>query len=346
MKKLVIALALMLAPASAFAHHGGVSLAFGPGSPVETNSPLTLPEGGFVTGLRVEQVDWQHFSKNDDGTPKNDNATNFTFMSANFSYGITDALMATFIVPYYIKRQETLGTNEGMADMKLQLTYGFHYDPDVGFSRNKAGDAGVSMESQKDRTWFSLSAMMSIPNGDHEKTRPGDNGSPDTGMQPGFGAPAFTLSGSAARTVGPVTLNAEVGADIFMSRSGKDANSPTGTRDFQYGSELKANLAGVYELYGNNNSFLSKLDGILELNFLHLDHDRDSLLGGPDYKSGGDILYLSPGMRFSFPAIQNANLGVLFKIPVWTKLNDTKVGAQGGEGTENFRMISTLSFYF
>ena len=341
MKKLVVALALLLAPASAFAHHGGVSLAFGPGSPIETNSPLTLPSGGFVTGLRWEQIDWKRYSE------RTDNATDFTFMNANFSYGFTDALMGTFIVPYYIKRQETLGTNEGMADVKLLLTYGFHHDPGAGFSRNGAGDAAVSLESQHDRTWFALSAMMSIPNGDHEKTRPLDNGSPDTGMQPGFGAPAFTLSVSAARAIGPVTLNAEVGADIFMSRSGKDANSPTGTRDFQYGSELRANLAGVYELYGNDNSFLSKLDGILELNFLHLDHDRDSLIpGGVDTGSGGDILYLSPGLRFLFPALQNANLGVLFKIPVWTNLNDTKVNAQGGEGTENFRMISTLSLYF
>ena len=333
MKKLIVVIALLLAPVSAFAHHGGVSLAFGPGSPVETSSPLTLPSGGFVAGLRVEQVDWKRYPE------RTDNATDFTFMSANFSYGFTDALMGTFIVPYYIKRQEKFGTNEGMADVKLQLTYGFHHDPGAGFSRNGAGDAAVSMEAQKDRTWLAVSAMMSIPNGDHEKTRPLDNGIPDRGMQPGFGAPAFTFGVAAARAIGPVTLNTEVGADIFMSRSDKSGSS------FQYGSELKANLAGVYELYGNTNSFLSKLDGIVELNYLHLDHDRDSVTG-TDWGSGGDILYLSPGLRFSLPAIQNANLGVLFKIPVWTKLNDTKVNAQGGEGTENFRMISTLSFYF
>lgn len=337
MKKLIAVLALLLAPASAWAHHGGVSLAFGPGSPVETNSPLTLPEGGFVAGVRVEQIDWKKFARNEDGTPKNDNATNFTFMNANFSYGFTPALMGTFIVPYYIKRQETLGANEGMADIKFQLTYGFHHDPGTGFSRNTSSDSALSMETQEDRTWFSVSGMMSIPNGDHNKTRPGDDGHPDRGMQPGFGAPAFTVGMAAARQVGPVTLNADIGADIFMPRGDQDG-------DFQYGSEFKANLAGVYELYGNNNSFLSKVDGILELNFLHLDHDRDKGVNDPG--SGGDILYLSPGVRFSFPSIQNANLGILCKFPIATSLNDKKVNAQGSEGVENFRLISTLSFYF
>lgn len=336
MKKLIVALALTLAPASAFAHHGGVSLAFGPGSPVETNSPLTLSEGGFVAGLRVEQTDWLRYPYNN-SAPKNDNATNFTFMNANFSYGFTPALMGTFIVPYYIKRQDTLGTNEGLADVKLQLTYGFHYDPGTGFSKNTSSDSAVSMESQKDRTWMSVSFMGSIPNGDHNKTRPGDNGHPDRGMQSGFGAPAFTLGAAAARTVGPVTVNADVGADIFMPRNDQDGS-------FQYGSELRANLAGVYELYGNNNSFISKIDGIAELNFLHLDHDRAN--GVNDAGSGGNVLYLSPGARFSIPAIQNANLGVLLKLPVWTSLNDTKANAQGSEGVERYRLITTLSFYF
>lgn len=337
MKKMIAALVLALVPASAFAHHGGVTLAFGPGSPVETGSPLTLPDGGFVTGFRIEQVDWKKFSRNADGTPKNDNATNHTFMNANISYGFTPALTGTLIVPYYIKRQETLGSNEGLSDIKLQLTYGFHHDPETGFSRNTDKDSAVSLELQKNRTWFSVSSMMSMPSGDHNKIRPGET-EPDTGMQPGFGAPSFTLGMAAARAIGPVTLNAEVGADFFMPRSDSSGN------DLQYGSEFRANLAGVYELYGNDNSFLSKLDGILELNFLHIDHDR--INGVNDAGSGGDILYLTPGLRFSFPNIQNANLGVAVKLPVWTSLNDSKVNAQGSEGVENYRLVSTLSFYF
>jgi hypothetical protein len=176
--------------------------------------------------------------------------------------------------------------------------------------------------------------MMSFPNGDHNKAI---NGIYDTGLQTGFGAPAYTLGIAAARTVGPVTLNGELSTDIFTPRGDQDNSS------FQYGSELRANLAGVYELYGNTNSFLSKLDGILEFNFLHIDHDRAN--GANVASSGGDTLYLSPGLRLSFPSIQNANLGVLVKVPVWKDLNRQNE-QQGSEGLENFRIISTLSFYF
>ena len=64
MKRLVAAIGLLvlLSPWTALAHHGGVSLALGPGSPIETNSPLTLPQGGVVLSSRVEQVEFRKFS--------------------------------------------------------------------------------------------------------------------------------------------------------------------------------------------------------------------------------------------------------------------------------------------
>lgn len=326
----LITLFLLGTPA-AHAHHGGVSLAFGPGSPIETNSPLTLPEGGLVTGVRLEQVEWKKFPN------KSDNATSATYSNANISFGFTPALMGTLTIPYYVKRQQSLGMNQGLADIKLQMTYGFHFDPETGFSRNGADDTAVSMESKNHRTWLSLSGLGSIPNGHYTHTRAGDNGHPDRGMQTGFGSPSYTLAAAVARSLGSVTLNADVGWDIFSPRNDQDGL-------FQYGSEERLNVAGVYELYGKNDSFLSKLDGILELNYLHLNHDKED--GINDIGSGGRILYLSPGMRFSFPSIQNSNLGVLCKIPVWTRLNDSHENAQGSEGVEKFRWMTTLSLYF
>jgi hypothetical protein len=151
-------------------------------------------------------------------------------------------------------------------------------------------------------------------------------------MQTGFGAPSYTLGLAAARAFGSLTLNTELSADIFTERE-----------NFQFGSEVRGNLAGVYELYGNTDSFLSKVDGILELNYLHLDRDRENGVGLE--ATGGDILYLSPGFRLSFPALQNANLGVLVKVPAWKNLNEQS-GQQGAEGLEKFRLITTLSFYF
>jgi len=327
MKKLVVAVALLLAPASAFAHHGGVTLAFGPGSPMDTNSPLTLPEGGVVAGLRVEQVQWQKVQNPED-------KSSFTFMNVNLSYGFTPALSGTLVLPYYIKRTEDNGENKGMADIKFQLTYGFHYDPQTGFSRNTAGDSAVSMDSQINRTWLGLSAMMSIPNGDYNKAL--DDGTVDPGMQTGFGAPSYTFGLTAARVFGPVTLNGELSTDFFQSRNEGDTT-------FQFGSELRGNLAAVSELYANDKNFISKADGILELNYLHLERDREN--GKGQEATGGNVLYLSPGFRLSLPSLQNANLGLLVKVPVWKKLNE-QGQQQGAEGLEQYRLISTLSFYF
>jgi len=325
MKKwfVITALSLLLSPVTAWAHHGGISLAFGPGSPIETASPLTLPEGGFVTGARVEQVEWKKY---DFAAPNN--KSSFTFISANMSYGFTPAFMGTVIVPYSIKRQDGFGENEGLADVKFQVTYGFHYDPGVGFSRNTAEDTAVTLEGKK-RIYLAVSFMASIPTGDYHQQL---GGNVDPTMQPGFGAPSYTLDVSAARAFGSLTLNADLGADFFTARE-----------NFQFGTEMRANLAGVYELYGNTRSFLSKLDGILELNFLHIDRDQENGVGV--VASGGNILYLSPGVRFSFPSIQNANLGLLVKVPVWKDLNEQDQ-QQGSEGLEKYRLIVTLSFYF
>jgi hypothetical protein len=320
--KLFVLIGWLLVPCTAFAHHGGVSLAFGPGSPMETASPLTLPDGGFVTGVRAEQVEWKQYDWN-----QPDNKTSFTFLSANMSYGFTPASMGTFIVPYYIKRQEE-GRNEGLADMKFQLTYGFHYDPGKGFSRNGAEDTAVSLEGSK-RTWFAASFMMSMPTGEtHKKI----NGEADPGMQPGFGGPAYTIGLSAARAFGSFTLNGELSADFFTERE-----------NFQFGGEQRVNIAGVYELYGEPKSFFSKIDGILELNFLHLNRDQEN--GEGLTATGGNILYVSPGIRLSMPSVQNANFGLLVKIPAWKKLKEESQ-QQGGEGLEKYRAIATLSFFF
>ena len=320
--RMLLVVIALLVPCTALAHHGGVSLAFGPGSPVETGSPLTLPEGGFVTGIRGEQVEWKQFDWN-----KPDNKTSFTFLSANISYGFSPAFMGTFIAPYYIKRQEE-GANEGLADVKIQFAYGFHYDPGIGFSRNSTEDTAVTLEGKK-RIYASVYFLTSIPTGEFHKKI---NGNVDPGMQPGFGSPGYTLGINAARAFGPLTLNGELSTDIFAARE-----------NFQFGTESHVNIAGVYELYGEPKSLISKIDGVLEMNFLRLARDQEN--GEGVTATGGNILYLSPGARFSMPSLHNANLGLLVKVPVWKKLNEQDQ-QQGGEGLEKYRAIMTLSLFF
>jgi hypothetical protein len=317
-------LSILFSPWMAMAHHGGVSLALGPGSPIETNSPLTLPEGGISLTWRMEQVEWRKWTR---ATPNKDD---FTFFNLGASYGITPYLTGSIFVPYNIKQQDELGTNRGIGDLKFQTNLGFHYDPaKKGIFLNRPEDTATTLEGEK-KIYGSIYGGFTVPTGKNRKELGGEI---DPGMQPGFGSHTFTLGISAARQItGSLTLVAETAYEIFTRRE-----------NFKFGNEWRANLAGVYELYGKTEKFISKIDGIFELNLLHLSRDEE---GSEKLKgTGGTILYLSPGMRFSFPKLWNANLGLSFKFPTLKHLNERKE-QQGAEGLEKVRIIGTLSFFF
>jgi len=321
-----VAVMLLLGAPSAWAHHGGVTLGLGPGSPIETVCPLTLPQGGFVLSTRVEQVEWRRF-----GFAEPSNKTSITFTNVGLSYGITPYLMGSVFVPYTVKRQDGLDDVHDIGDLRFQLSCGFNYDPTKGFGLNRAADAAVILEGSK-KVYLGGFASITTPTGKHNNLRPGET-EVDKSMQTGFGSPAFSFGLAAARhIVGSLSLTADTTYDIFT-----EADS------FTYGSEFRFDLAPVYELYGKPENFLSKVDGILELNLLNVARDKAS--GVSETASGGTILYLSPGVRFSFPRVWNANLGLLVKLPVWKDLNE-QARQQGSEGLEEYRAIVTLSFFF
>ena len=311
-------------PWEALAHHGGVSLPFGPGTPIETGSPLTLPEGGVVLYTRAEQVEWRKYQ-----FAEPTNKDSFTFFSVGASYGITPYLTGSLSIPYNIKRQDSLGENSGIGDVRFSGILGFHHEPGHRFKLNTAKESAISLEGVK-KTFFTLYGGFTIPTGkSHEEL----GGKVDPSMQPGFGSPSFTLGMNAGRALlRSLSLVADASFDIFTTRE-----------DFKFGNEYRFNLAAVQELYGKSEKFISKIDGILELNTLHIARDEQ---GGQGLRAtGGTILYLTPGLRFSFPRLQNANLGIAVKIPVYRDLNEQDE-QQGAEGLEKFRAIVTLSFYF
>lgn len=321
---LAVLLAVLITPVSSLAHHGGISLALGPGTPIETNSALTLPEKGIVVSARVEHVE---FRKRDFAEPENKDS--FTFLNLGLSYGIKPYLTANLFLPYNIKRQDSLGSTEGIGDVKFMGALGFHYDPSKGLGLNTAQDTAVIFDETQ-KTYFSLFGGFTLPTG---KSREKLGGSIDRGMQPGFRSPTFTLGMAVTRQLtGSLTLAADTSYELFTQKD-----------SFKFGNEWRLNLAGIYELYGKPEKFLSKIDGILELNLLNIARDEEH--GEKLRATGGTILYVSPGLRFSFPKIWNGNLGVLFKFPTWKHLNE-KGEQQGSEGLEKFRVIATLSFYF
>lgn len=319
----VMFLMVILFPIYGWSHHGGISLAMGPGTPIETNSPLTLPQGGIVLSGRVEHMEWRKYR-----FAEPENKDYFTFYNIGISYGITPYLTGSIFLPYNVKSQDSLGTNRGIGDIKLSFQLGLNYDPKKGLGLNTPEDTTVAEGSKK--SYFSLLSGFTLPTGKNKKELGGEI---DPGMQPGFGSPSFSIGMAASREIiHPFSLTMDTTYEIFTRRE-----------DFKFGNEWRLNLAGVYGFYKKAEKLLSQLDGVLELNLLRV--ARDEEYGEKLRATGGTILYLSPGLRVGSAKLWNANLGLLIKFPMWKHLNE-KREQQGAEGLEKYRGIITLSFFF
>ncbi|MDR2877803.1 MAG: hypothetical protein LBV36_07195 [Chromatiales bacterium] len=317
---------------SAQAHHGGVSAAFGPGSPVETSSPMTLPQGKFVLFERVEVAPFKTFGdqRDEGGNDK------FTFTNTLFGFGITDAVSGYVSLPYARKELINDSTSQGFGDINLIVQYGFKYGSRDGykgwysFDRDDATGKDYTLPEWK----FGLSFSTTLPSGKiHNRDR---NGEPlDVSVQPGFAVPSYNITGIASKMVSSHwTWSGDIQFRTFTLNGGSGGGKP--------GNETRLNNALIWEAFENRGAFLSRVDLIGEANFLDLrkDMDQDRIL---DDASGGSMMYLSPGARFTF--YDRASLGLLYKKIVWKDLNHEDQ-QQGGEGLEKYRFIATFSVSF
>jgi hypothetical protein len=136
------------------------------------------------------------------------------------------------------------------------------------------------------------------------------------------------------------TLNLDISNLWFQSHS-YHADPAHNDEPFsaRFGDEFRFNTALIYRMYMNPEQRL-RFDGLVELNYLHL--GRDSEEGISELATGGQILYVMPGIRAYWNNLSFA-LGV--KLPAWTDLNE-EPDQQGGEGKENYRIIFSLSALF
>lgn len=312
----------LLATPLAWAHHGGASTSQGPGTPIETNAPLTLPKGGTVLFTRSETAAFRKFD-----SFKPNNVDTFQFFQLGVSHGLTDYLTGTVILPYNLKSQDGLGTISGFGDARFLFTLGANYSAEDGFQLNNEDDTAVNL-GESEKTFVGLTAGFTVPTGRSDI----DLGAGvDSGQQPGFGTPSATLGVSMTRGLSDhLTIAADTTADFFVANNSGD----------RFGTEFRANVAGVYELYADKSAFIKRLDGVLELNYLHIERDVTGYV--PESGTGGDILYLTPGLRTQ---VDRFNVAAAVKLPVFKALNE-RGDQQGSEGLENFRLLVTVSTYF
>ncbi len=327
----------LLAAKPAMAHHGGVSAAFGPGSPVETTAPLTLPEGSWLLFDRFEVASYRKYSKDEP-----ENISRFTFNTAMLGYGLRNDLSVYISMPYVIKKQDTVGTSKGFGDLGVLFQYGFKYGVKNGITGWYAYDKKDTVGSEQTRSdyKFTLFGGFSVPTGtinNRGNDLDGD-GVKDTlglGMQPGFAVPTYNAGIAASKLIfAHVTLTADASFKAFSLSSGPGEGKP--------GNEVRANMALGYELFEAKNAFLSRVDLIGEANFLHLDKDLDENRVADD-ATGGAILYLSPAVRMTF--YNKYSIATMVKLPTWTNLNKSD-DQQGAEGLEKYRLIVSASMSF
>lgn len=313
---------------NSFAHHGGVSTAFGPGAPIETASPLALGKGNFLLYEKFEYVPFEH-----KGHADPENIDTFTFFNTLVGYGFTDALSVYAILPVAIKEQDSLGTSSGLGDLGFIFQYGFKYGERDGV-RGLYGygpEDSYGAEYSADDLKMALQAGFTVPTGE-TSNRDNKGNIFDMGMQPGFDAPTFMFGFVASKMIFPhVTLTGDTSITAFTEHN-----------EGKPGNEIRFNVAGGYEVYEKKNGFLSRFDIIAESNILHLTKDQDDE-NETDDATGGTILYLSPGLRATFG--KHVSLGMLIKLPTWKDLNNESE-QQGAEGLEEYRAVVTCSISF
>ncbi|WP_457643876.1 transporter [Persephonella sp.] len=326
MKKVASVLAGLSLFSVSYAHHGIASLGVagleGPGSPLETSSSLTLPEGKFLGYLKLDYADFKKY------TPQRDDETDsYTFWIYGLGYGIKSYLSVYLFVPYYVKKLEDNSFNTaGFADIFLMGVVGFKYDD--GFMLVPKRESLDDLED-----WhFTVYGGITLPTGDPNVRD--SNGNIDPGMSLGFGKPTVTVGATATKQVTDrITAVADTSYLKFFKYTYDDGT------EYRFGDEFRFNIAGTYRLFTISQKKL-RTDLNLELNYLDLGRDWEN---GVSLKgTGGKILYWLGGFRLYYNTI---SIGAGIKIPVWTDLNEDYL-QQGSEGKENYRFIFTFSTLF
>lgn len=323
---LTILLTSLLAAVGASAHHGvaslGVAGVAGPGAPLETSSSQTLPRNAWLAYIKLDQPSFETFTPERDGE-----GDRSTFLMFGLGYGVRPWLSAYAFLPFHAKTAEDNAYNTaGFADASVAAVLGLRWD-----GRLRPVPANESLDDLED-LHVTLSAGASLPTG-QENLRDRD-GAIDPGLSLGFGGPSWNCGLTATKVLAPRwTAVAEASVVGFTEHRYAD-----GAR-VRFGRETRLNTALVARVL-TRPAARTRLDVNAEANYLVL--GRDEADGVGEVATGGRILYGVGGLRLTRGP---ASLGLGWKTPVWTDLNEDAL-QQGAEGKEQGRLIATLSCLF
>ena len=318
-------LALMSSPASA--HHGVAGLGAaglnGPGATVEAATSSVLPAGTTLLYGKMDHSTYELY----EADPAEAETQYSNYLMVGVGHGFTSWFSGYFFLPYHVKADEPGGFDtSGFADISLFGQLGFRY-----YDGLELIPETESLDDLED--WhFTLFGGLTLPTG--EPNLRDANGEIDPGKSTGFGKPSFTAGLTATKMLAPRwTLNGELSGTWFQSYRYDD-----GVRA-KFGTETRLNTALVYRARTDPER-AQRVDAVLELQYLGLGRDETDGVG--EAATGGDIVYLMPGVRLS---IDRISLAAGVKFPVWTELNEESQ-QQGAEGKEDYRLVFSASWLF
>lgn len=238
-------------------------------APITFNTALPVAEGEFVFR---EQLRWLRSS--DDSTGADRDMRVVAAISV-LGYGVNEKLAVFGVLPYVDKSLDIKSSgarierdNRGLGDATAFARYTFWQDDVIGRTFRLAGVGGITAPTGDDNERDRFGRLPpSIQSG--------------SGAWDGFGGMIATYQ----------TLDYQIDGQLSYRGNG-EANG------FEAGDEMRLDLSWQYrlwprELTGGVPGFFY---GVLELNALHQDKNR--INARSDDNSGGDTVWLSPGLQY------------------------------------------------
>jgi hypothetical protein len=332
---------------AALADHPSVNLGVGLAAGVNTESGATLPRGRWSAGIRTEYVDFDGFSdrklirlRREDGPDANlHSVADVLNVSAGLFYGVTDDLTVGLRLPY-VRREairepsggahghgddeeddhdhpvvvERLGNADGLGDMVVFGQYRFFHKPDAHHVSVLLGfKAPTGSTSEKADQGFRL----------------------ETEHQPGSGSWDALFGAAYTYAFAPFVFDTNLLYTAVTEGAQSTDLGDIADYNLSLAYRLGARRSEHHHHHGHRSPLRLAWDVVLELNGEW--REKLEIAGDVDGNSGGNVLFLSPGVRLTVG--ERVALALSFGIPIATALN-------GAQVEPDYRIVSGVSVSF
>lgn len=334
-KKISLALLLVSVLAvyggAARADHGSLGFGIGTASPILTQTGVTLPVGMWAGGIITQFTRF-------------DSASDARLLDLGSNLGhvhnVDSLLIPSTFAAYGVTDNLTLGIRFAGVQRFGLRSPGEHGD-EVTSQGNPGGFGGVSLFSQyrffqtaDNLNHLSLVVALKTAAGATHLQAPGHHGEVerlDTHSQPSSGSWNPSAGFSYTRAMGKFSFD----SSILYTIATRGAQRTDLGDIFDYNAALSYAFVGMARnnlFVGSNNS---PWTGVLELNGTW--QDRLKVAGLADSNSGNNIVYISPGIRYS--GGKNWNTALSIGTPIYKDIN-------GYQTPPDYRITYRLVFAF